>query len=104
MFNATFLPNGSDKRQQSGRIKAVECWFKSGWCVGAFRVVSQQLFRLPTNNLLEPFHSAFRACHFTETALTKVVLLTLDVNSTLVLLLLDLSAAFDTIDHGISLD
>ena len=22
-FNATFLPNGSDKRQQSGRIKAV---------------------------------------------------------------------------------
>ena len=35
VFNATFLPNRSDKRQQSGRIKAVGCWFESGWCVGA---------------------------------------------------------------------
>ena len=35
VFNATFLPNGSDKRQQSGRIKAAGCWFQSGRCVGA---------------------------------------------------------------------
>ena len=35
VFNATFLPNGSDKSQQRGRIKAVGCWFESGWCVGA---------------------------------------------------------------------
>ena len=34
VFNATFLPNGSDKRQRSGRIKAVGCCFKSGWCQG----------------------------------------------------------------------
>ena len=36
-FNATFLPNGSDERQQSGRIKAVGCWlFVWVWavCVG----------------------------------------------------------------------
>ena len=36
-FNANFLPNGSDKRQQSGWIKAVGCWFESGWCAGALR-------------------------------------------------------------------
>ena len=38
VFNATFLLNGSDERQQSGRIKAVGCWFESGRCVGAFKV------------------------------------------------------------------
>ena len=37
VFNATFLPNRSDKRQQSGRIKAVGCWFESGRYVAAFR-------------------------------------------------------------------
>ena len=37
VFNATFLPNGSDKRQQSGGIKAVGCWFESGRRVGAIR-------------------------------------------------------------------
>ena len=59
------------------------------------------------NNLREPFQSAFRACHSTETVLTKVVkdiLLTLDSNSTLLLLFLDLNAAFHTIDHGILSD
>ena len=32
--SATFLPNGSDEKQPSGRIKA-DGWFESGWCVGA---------------------------------------------------------------------
>ena len=36
-FNTTFLPNRSDKRQRSGQIKAVGCWFESGHCVGALR-------------------------------------------------------------------
>ena len=36
-FNATFLPNSLDERQQSGQIKAVGCWFESGRCVVAFR-------------------------------------------------------------------
>ena len=38
VFNATLLLNGSDKRQQSGWIKTVDCWFESEWCMGAFRV------------------------------------------------------------------
>ena len=33
-FNANLLPNGSDERQRSGRIKAGGCWFESGRCVG----------------------------------------------------------------------
>ena len=39
VFSATFLPNRSDKMQESGRIKAVGCWFESGWCVGALRCI-----------------------------------------------------------------
>ena len=37
MFNATCLPNGSDKRQQSGQVKAVGWWFEAGRRVGALR-------------------------------------------------------------------
>ena len=36
-FNATFMPNVSE-REQSGRIKAIGRWFESGQCVGAFKV------------------------------------------------------------------
>ena len=42
VFNATFLLNGSDESQRSGRIEAAGCWFESGWCVGAFTL--QTLF------------------------------------------------------------
>ncbi len=70
-------------------------------------VVSQQpLAHIFNSNVFKPFQSAFSVCHFTEAALTKVVndlLLTMDSDSTLVLLLLDLSVAFDTIDHCIPL-
>ena len=61
---------------------------------------------LQANNLCNPFQSAYRAGHGTETVLLRVVndiLSALDNDNISVLLLLDLSAAFDTIDHQILL-
>ena len=69
-------------------------------------VLSQLQTHLKKNNLVEENQSAYRKYHSTETAL-------LDVTSSLfdqadggqasVLTLLDLSAAFDTLDHSILL-
>ena len=58
------------------------------------------------NNLYSSVQSAYRERHSTETALLKVqsdILTALDSGSGAVLLMLDLSAAFDTIDHDILL-
>ena len=54
------------------------------------------------NGLSEKFQSAYRALHSTETALTCVsndILLNMDNQKSTCLVLLDLSAAFDTLDH-----
>jgi hypothetical protein len=56
------------------------------------------------NNLANPYQSAYRALHSTESALIKVkndIMFSLDANRAVLLVLLDLSAAFDTIDHNI---
>ena len=67
------------------------------------KVVDARLERhLCTNNLHEEMQSAYRQFHSTETALLKVqndILQSLDNKCVTVLVLLDLSAAFDTIDH-----
>ena len=58
------------------------------------------------NNLFPKCQSAYRKGHSTETALLQVqndVLLSLDMQNDVILVLLDLSAAFDTIDHNILL-
>ena len=65
-------------------------------------VVLQLNDHLSTNNLFETYQSAYRRLHSTETALLKVqndILIALDNKEAVVLLLLDLSAAFDTVCH-----
>ena len=57
---------------------------------------------LDAHSLREPCQSAYRAAHSTETALIKVfndMLCAVDQRQYVLLVLLDLSAAFDTIDH-----
>ena len=56
------------------------------------------------NHLLPSYQSAFRKGHSTETAIAVVmndIIRTIDRGEVCALVLLDLSAAFDTIDHGI---
>lgn len=59
------------------------------------------------NKLDDPFQSAYKQYHSTETALVRVcndILLALDNHLAVLLILLDLSAAFDTVDHRILLE
>jgi len=62
--------------------------------------------RLRTHNLLPCLQSAYRKHHSTDTAVLKVlgdILLAVDSGYLSVLALLDLSAAFDAVDHDILL-
>ena len=72
------------------------------------KVVLKQLKKhLTSNDLIEKFQSAYRQNHSTETALVKIMndlLLSCDDSKVSILALLDLSAAFDTIDHSILCD
>ena len=67
------------------------------------RVVAKRLNdHLVANKLQEVLQSAYKQFHSTETALVKVqndLLMALDSDGGALLVLLDLSAAFDTIDH-----
>ena len=61
---------------------------------------------LTVNGLHERFQSAYKAHHSTETALLTItddILLSLDRGDNVFLLLLDLSAAFDTVKHSLLL-
>ena len=69
-------------------------------------VISQLMNHITINGLHETFQSAYKALHSTETALLKVtsdIFESLDRQEVCILTLLDLSAAFDTIDHSILL-
>ena len=71
------------------------------------RVVAKQLSdHMQGSNLYEQFQSAYRQHHSTETGLIKVhcdIMSAVDRGCVHVLVMLDLTAAFDTIDHAILL-
>ena len=71
------------------------------------KVVATQLTdHVMKHHLDETFQSAYKNSHSTETALVRVqndILCAIDNNESVILLLLDLSAAFDTVDHSILL-
>jgi hypothetical protein len=70
------------------------------------RIASSQLNAYLQDSLFAPMQSAYRKYHSTETALLRVqndLLRAVDQHQEAVLILLDFSAAFDTIDHDILL-
>ena len=72
------------------------------------RIVVDQLSKYSKiNNLEEPLQSAYKAGYSTETALLKItndILLNMDRQNVTLLVLLDMSAAFDTIPHHLFLE
>uniref|UniRef100_A0A669AZZ0 Reverse transcriptase domain-containing protein n=1 Tax=Oreochromis niloticus TaxID=8128 RepID=A0A669AZZ0_ORENI len=72
------------------------------------KVVAKQLTAvLDKHNIFDKFQSGFRRAHSTETALLRVssdILMQNDAGKCSVLLMLDLTSAFDTVDHYILLE
>lgn len=61
---------------------------------------------LTANHIFETFQSGFKPLHSTESALLRVLndtLLATDSGDSVILILLDLTSAFDTVDHKIIL-
>ena len=72
------------------------------------KLILTQLTRyLTANGLFPKFQSGFRRYHSTETAVLRVlsdIYSAIDQDQVSLLALLDVSAAFDTVDHGILLE
>ena len=72
------------------------------------KVIASRLHsHMTNNNLYEELQSSYRKFHSTETALTCVhddILRAIDDNKSVLLIMLDLGAAFDTVDHDVLLE
>ena len=69
-------------------------------------IAARLLDHMQENNLLDPMQSAYKKSHSTETALLRIhndIISSIDRGKGVFLILLDLSAAFDTVDHHILL-
>ena len=69
-------------------------------------ITEQYVYQLSKNKLSDEKQSAYKQYHSTETLLTKIlndIMLNLSRGDVTMLVLLDLSAAFNTIDHDILL-
>jgi hypothetical protein len=68
------------------------------------KVIASRLFKhMQLNDLLEKLQSAYKPYHSTETALLRIqndILRCIDAGSNVALVMLDLSAAFDTVNHS----
>ena len=68
------------------------------------KIISNRIWsHLDKNNLSNPNQSAYNPLYSTETALLKIhidICMNMDTGKTTALVLLDLSAAFDTLDHS----
>ena len=70
-------------------------------------VAAQLKTYMDGNSLTEKYQSAYKECHSTETALLNVkddIMRSIDRGCAVVLVLLDLSAAFDTVDYSMLCD
>jgi hypothetical protein len=70
-------------------------------------VASRLLDHMDKHGLQEPMQSAYKKGHSTETALLKVqndILMAIDSQKCVLVVLLDMSAAFDTVDHSILIE
>ena len=67
-------------------------------------MLCQQIDHCNSNNLLPDFQSAYRSNYSTETSLIKItndIPWAMENQRAMIMILLDLSAAFDTVDHNI---
>ena len=70
-------------------------------------VIDQLMDHIHANNLMEPLQLAYKSYHSTETGLLKVkadILKAINNQEVTCLVLLDLSATFDMVDHKILLE
>ncbi|CAB4021845.1 Hypothetical predicted protein, partial [Paramuricea clavata] len=118
-FESTIMPTSMKQALLSPLLKKQTLNFES---FSNFRPISNLKFlskviekvaasrlwdHLCTNDLNEIFQSAYKKYHSCETALVRVqndILKAIDNNKCVILLLLDLSSAFDTVDHDILLN